>query len=114
MDTMLEELTGFQRDLLYVIAGLDRPPGRAVKAELETRIGEITHGRLYPNLDALVTAGFVEKGQLDRRTNYYELTPQGRAAIDDRRAWERQYVASEASDGPVVDAEGTNGSHSSA
>jgi hypothetical protein len=29
------DLTGFQRDLLYVIAGLDEPHGLAVKDELE-------------------------------------------------------------------------------
>jgi len=29
------DLTGFQRDLLYVIAGLDEPHGLAIKEELE-------------------------------------------------------------------------------
>ncbi len=31
----LFELTGFQRDLLYVIAGFDQPSGQEIKAELE-------------------------------------------------------------------------------
>ncbi|NIS30845.1 MAG: PadR family transcriptional regulator, partial [Actinobacteria bacterium] len=40
--------TGFQRDLLYVVAGLEDPKGLAVKAELDDYYGsEINHGRLY-------------------------------------------------------------------
>jgi DNA-binding PadR family transcriptional regulator len=50
------DLTGFQRDCLYIIAGLDSPHGLAVKTELEDYCeGEIHHGRLYPNLDTLLT-----------------------------------------------------------
>ncbi|MFB6155190.1 MAG: PadR family transcriptional regulator, partial [Haloferacaceae archaeon] len=52
----------------------------------------IHHGRLYPNLDTLVEKGLVEKGQRDRRTNYYTLTRRGRREIDARREWENQYV----------------------
>ena len=82
------DLTGFQRDLLYVIAGLDEPHGLAIKEELEDYYEkEIHHGRLYPNLDTLV-----EKGQRDRRTNYYTLTRRGRREIDARTEWEAQYV----------------------
>ncbi|MDL0120058.1 helix-turn-helix transcriptional regulator [Halobacterium salinarum] len=58
----MQDLTGFQRDLLYVIAGLDEPHGLAVKAEMEEYYtSEIHHGRLYPNLDTLVDKGLVEK-----------------------------------------------------
>jgi len=82
-------MTGFQRDLLYVIAGLDDPHGLAVKDELENYYDdEIHHSRLYPNLDKIVERGLVEKGTLDRRTNYYVLTDAGREEIDRRRAWE--------------------------
>ena len=43
------DLTGFQRDLLYVVAGLDDPHGLAIKDELEDYYEkEIHHGRLYP------------------------------------------------------------------
>jgi len=83
------DLTAFQRDLLYVISGLDRPHGLLVKEELESYYDEeINHGRLYPNLDALVQKGLVEKGQQDRRTNYYQLTRRGRRELDARRDWE--------------------------
>lgn len=69
------DLTGFQRDLLYVIAGLDDPHGLAIKEELENYYEkEIHHRRLYPNLDTLVEIGLVEKSQRDRRTNEYTTT----------------------------------------
>ncbi|TMT81369.1 PadR family transcriptional regulator [Haloterrigena sp. H1] len=89
----MDVLTGFQRDLLYVIAGADRPSGQDVKDEIEQYYSsEINHGRLYPNLDTIVNKGLVEKGQLDRRTNYYAITDEGEQAIEDRREWESQYV----------------------
>jgi len=87
------DLTGFQRDLLYVIAGREEPHGLAIKEELEEYYEkEIHHGRLYPNLDTLVDKGLVEKGQRDRRTNFYSLTRRGRREIEARREWESQYV----------------------
>ena len=87
------DLTGFQRDLLYVAAGLDEPHGLAIKDELEDYYEkEIHHGRLYPNLDTLVEKGLIEKGEADRRTNVYSITRRGRREIEDRRRWEDQYV----------------------
>ncbi|CAM3039865.1 PadR family transcriptional regulator [Halobacterium salinarum] len=89
----MHDLTGFQRDILYVITGLEEPHGLAVKDELEDYYEqEINHGRLYPNLDDLVDKGLVEKGQLDKRTNSYTLTRRGRREITARRDWETQYV----------------------
>lgn len=87
------DLTGFQRDLLYVIAGLDDPHGLAIKEELEQYYeNEIHHGRLYPNLDTLVDKGLVDKGKLDQRTNYYSVTRRGGCEIEARRDWEQQYM----------------------
>jgi len=89
----MDDLTGFQRDLLYVIAGADQPSGQDVKDEIEQYYSsEINHGRLYPNLDTVVNKELVEKGQLDRRTNYYAITEDGEQAIEDRREWVSQYV----------------------
>ncbi len=89
----MDDLTGFQRDLLYVIAGAEQPSGQDVKKEIEQYYSaEINHGRLYPNLDTVVNKELVEKGELDRRTNYYEITVTGEEAIDERREWEQQYV----------------------
>lgn len=93
MGGTMHDLTGFQRDLLTVIAGLDDPHGLAIKEELEKYYEtEIHHGRLYPNLDTLVDKGLVEKGELDRRTNYYALTQRGKREIEARRDWEEQYL----------------------
>lgn len=90
------DLTGFQRDLLYVVAGLDDPHGLAIKQELEDYYDtEVHHGRLYPNLDSLVDKGLIEKGQKDRRTNIYTLTQRGQREIDARRDWEEEYLEQE-------------------
>ena len=89
----MHDLTGFQRDLLYVIVGEEDPHGLAIKEELEKYYErEIHHGRLYPNLDTLVEKGLVEKGQQDRRTNYYTVTRRGHREIEARQEWEAQYV----------------------
>lgn len=97
----MHDLTGFQRDLLYVIAGRDDPHGLAIKADLDTYYSaEINHGRLYPNLDALVEKGLVDKGQIDDRTNVYSLTQRGRRELGARREWETRFV-------PAGDANGT-------
>jgi DNA-binding PadR family transcriptional regulator len=85
----MQELTAFQRDLLYVIADLDRPYGLGIKRELEAYYGsDVNHGRLYPNLDELVGDGYLRKEALDDRTNAYRLTDAGQDLIDQRRAWE--------------------------
>lgn len=89
----MDDLTGFQRDLLYVIAGAEQPSGQDVKDEVEQYYSsEINHGRLYPNLDTVVNKELVEKGQLDRRTNYYDITEEGEELIEERREWEEQYI----------------------
>ena len=89
----MDDLTGFQRDLLYVIAGADQPSGQDIKEEVEKYYSsEINHGRLYPNLDTLVNKALVEKGQLDRRTNYYAIADRGLEQIEARRQWEEQYI----------------------
>ncbi|WP_226043132.1 PadR family transcriptional regulator [Natrinema sp. DC36] len=87
------DLTAFQRDLLYVIAGHEEPHGLAIKDELQNYYeAEINHGRLYPNLDTLVEKGLVEKGSLDKRTNSYTITDRGYRELETRREWESQYV----------------------
>jgi DNA-binding PadR family transcriptional regulator len=89
----MHDLTGFQRDILYVLAGLESPKGLAIKDELDRYYSsDINHGRLYPNLDALVEKGLVEKGRIDDRTNSYSLTGRGRRELEARREWEENYV----------------------
>ncbi|WP_424016357.1 PadR family transcriptional regulator (plasmid) [Halorientalis pallida] len=90
----MDDLTAFQRDVLYVVAGLDEPHGLGIKAELDDYYeGEINHGRLYPNLDELTEKGLLEKGAHDQRTNSYTITDDGRQSIQRRRRWESMYVS---------------------
>lgn len=92
----MDELTGFQRDLLYVVAGLEDPHGLAVKAEIDEYYEEdIHHGRLYPNLDTLVDEGLIEKRAKDLRTNAYSLTRRAKREIESRREWENSYLGEE-------------------
>ena len=81
------ELTAFQHNIL-VILGKEPMYGLAIKRELEDYYGtEVNHGRLYPNLDELVGMGLVEKSELDKRTNQYELTDDGYDAVMDQIQW---------------------------
>jgi len=81
------DLTAFQRNILVILS--EEPMyGLAVKRELEGYYGsEVNHGRLYPNLDDLVELGLVEKSELDKRTNQYELTDEGYDAVLDQLGW---------------------------
>ena len=89
----MHDLSGFQRDLLYTVNGLDEPHGLALKDELEDYYEkEVHHGRLYPNLDALVEKGMVKKNVKDRRTNIYSITRRGEREIKVRRNWEQEYI----------------------
>jgi DNA-binding PadR family transcriptional regulator len=88
------ELTGFQRDVLYCIAGADEPYGLGIKRELEEYGGtEVNHGRLYPNLDTLVERGYIEKQSIDKRTNSYELTDAGWELLTERHEWEAERLS---------------------
>lgn len=91
------DLTESQFELLVAVDRSDDSHGLAIKEWLEARQNEeITHGELYPALDSLVEADLLDKGQRDRRTNYYTLTDAGRDvlateaeradAIDERKA----------------------------
>jgi DNA-binding PadR family transcriptional regulator len=39
-----------------------------------------------------VNRSLVSKGQLDRRTNYYEITDEGLELLHERREWEDRMV----------------------
>lgn len=87
----MKELTGFQRDLLQVVAAGDGIHGLAIKEQLEEYYGkEINHGRLYPNLNKLEEKGLIKKGKKDQRTNSYRLTDEAATILDERRDWEEK------------------------
>lgn len=82
------DLTAFQRDILRILDREDHQKGTSIKARLEAYYGiTVNHGRLYPNLDDLVEAGFVEKSELDKRTNQYELTADGHDTVLGQLEW---------------------------
>jgi len=86
-ETAARDLTAFQQHILTILA--EEPMyGLAIKRELEAYYDEeVNHGRLYPNLDDLVDVGFVEKSELDKRTNEYALTDAGYGAVVDELEW---------------------------
>ncbi|MDZ7747272.1 MAG: PadR family transcriptional regulator [Halobacteriales archaeon] len=86
--SIASELTAFQRNILTILAEEARY-GLAIKRELEAYYGtEVNHGRLYPNLDDLVELDLVEKSELDKRTNQYELTEKGVDVLLKQYVWE--------------------------
>jgi DNA-binding PadR family transcriptional regulator len=84
---IVRDLTAFQQNILVILS--EEPMyGLAIKRQLESYYGtEVNHGRLYPNLDDLVEMGLVEKSELDKRTNQYELTEEGHDAVLSRLEW---------------------------
>lgn len=90
----LTDLTGFQRDLLFVVAGEDQSKGTAIMNKLEeTQNRDLLPSRVYTNLDDLSEMNLVEKGQKDGRTNYYEVTEDGVEEIKQRIEWQSQFVS---------------------
>lgn len=87
----MHELTAFQRDVLFTLAGLSETNsyGLGIKRAVgDVRGEDVNHGRLYPNLDDLESEGLIEKGEKDDRTNSYELTADGREALREFVEWQ--------------------------
>ncbi|MWG36196.1 PadR family transcriptional regulator [Halomarina oriensis] len=84
MSSEYRALNCSQRDFLTALGRINGPDvsGQDIKREAERLRGsEVTHGALYPNLRALVDAGLVDRGELNRRTNWYALTEDGRRVL---------------------------------
>ncbi|WP_410765451.1 PadR family transcriptional regulator [Haloferax sp. DFSO60] len=96
------DLTAFQQNILVILA--EEPMyGLAIKRNLESYYGtEVNHGRLYPNLDDLVEMDLVEKSELDKRTNQYELTDDGLQAVLDRFNWMLSKFVTDSERGEMV------------
>lgn len=90
----MHELTGFQRDLLVVIASEEGQSGLDIKEKMEPRYNkEIHHGRLYPNLDSLVDQGLVNKGKHDQRTNTYDISQEGADLLTSHYSWVSESIS---------------------
>lgn len=89
----MNDLTGFQRDLLRGLTVLGESSGLDLLDYMEDEVGyrDVNHGRLYPNLDSLTTKGLIHKEDgRDRRTNAYSLTRRGeREVVEEAEAWNR-------------------------
>jgi len=82
----LPELSDFRRDILLILARSEPTNGRGLLDDLSTlRDEEIGDARLYPNLNALVDAGLVEKRENyhDDRSHEFRLADEGRRALRD-------------------------------
>ncbi|SDF95920.1 PadR family transcriptional regulator [Halorientalis regularis] len=98
-DVSATDLTAFQKEALFAIARLEASEndsyGLGIKRQLAERLGEdVNHGRLYPNLDDLVEQGILQKAQMDKRTNRYTLTDDGKELLRDYRDYVTETVAS--------------------
>ena len=92
------DLTGFQRDLLFVVGGLEAGSGKDIKQTIEeTQDRKELAGRIYSNLDTLVEEGFVEKGEIDGRTNEYRITEHGKEMIHERYDWQSTHISPDGS-----------------
>jgi len=80
--TVWGSLTGFKRDLLRTLAALDAPNGLAIEAELNTYYPNLTHARVYQNLDQLADQGLITKRSVDDRQNAYSLTDDGETQLE--------------------------------
>jgi len=93
------DLNSSKRDLLVEIYQMDQPSGQDIRGRIEAEHGEdVKHGRLYPNLDDLVDVGLIDKGEQNLRTNYYEITNDGRLLVEDTA----RYFASIGATNPVA------------
>ena len=81
-ETVWGDLTGFKRDLLRVLAELDAPNGLELEAALKTYYPNITHARVYQNLDQLADDGLITKRSVDDRQNAYSLTDDGETQLE--------------------------------
>lgn len=87
----MHELTAFQTTLMVAIRANKNPSGQTVRRWLESNDGhavdDVNHGRMYPNLNELIEKGYATKGKQDARTNYYELTDEGRKRLEARHGF---------------------------
>lgn len=80
--TVWGDLTGFKRDLLRVLAELEDPNGLELEAALTPYYPNITHARVYQNLDQLADHGLITKSSVTNRENAYTLTDDGETHLE--------------------------------
>lgn len=99
------DLTGFQRDLVVVIAGIGqtRPSGRTIRRALETLWEtEVNESRVYQNLTELRERELVASRPIDGRTKGYSVTTRGRSLLETYCAWSEQCLGAESDRPPAT------------
>jgi len=87
------DLTGFQRDLLYVIVGGDEPNGLEVREEIDEYYErEIDRAHVYYNRDVLLESGYIEYSERVGRGKRLRITNKGQRSIVERRHWEDDLI----------------------
>ncbi|WP_255494122.1 helix-turn-helix transcriptional regulator [Halarchaeum sp. CBA1220] len=87
-DAAMADLSGFQRDILWVLYEREPCNGLATEDALESYYGTtVNHSHVYTNLDQLTEAGFIDKRPGEGRANEYRLTEFARRALERRREW---------------------------
>ena len=84
------ELTAFQYTLLSAANDLVEPSGQDIRRHVDAgpfHPSPMNHGRLYPNLETIVRAGLVEKGEKNDRTNLYTITDDGKDELETRASY---------------------------
>lgn len=81
------DLTGFRRDILRAIHHLETTDTDTSGTNIRTYLQDlyddpVLAGHTYTNLDTLIETGFVNKSQIDGRTNRYTLTKRGRQILE--------------------------------
>lgn len=92
------ELTGFQRDLLFVLVKIEdqNPHGKVIKRELgKHHADEINTGRLYQNLRELNSYGLITTQPIDGRTKAYQLSELGYEWLEAYHEWIMECLQSE-------------------
>ena len=86
--SIMHDLNGFQRDLLYTISALENPTGAEIKTNLEQRYTtDIGASRIYSNLNKLAEKGYIRKDNKNALENEYQLTEQANRLIADHLYW---------------------------
>lgn len=86
------DLSSFQRDCLYVIAGSPDPDYDAIQEALEEYYqSEVIDARLNPNLEELVAEGYLERTGT-KGSERYALSETAASALEERRAWEESHL----------------------
>jgi DNA-binding PadR family transcriptional regulator len=81
-----DDLTAFQRDMLYVLVSTPRGMlGASLASTLSDVYGkQVDRQRVYQNLDACADVGYAERNDADKR---WCVTEQGRQAVIDHLTW---------------------------